>query len=411
MRRRKSPAAALAACLALSAAHGGWVPVCAQEAGRPLQEKAPKGPYRLQPGDEIAVAVTPQKGFDTGGVILPDGALYLKNIGKIEAAGLTIEALTERIRKVLDQELVEPNVTVSLVRMAPPPAPRPMVKPGKVTVVGGVARTGPIDLEEGLRVRKALDLAGGTVKEADLTRVVILHRDLTQTIVDLSTLERVSDPAHNRLLQDGDSIEVRLLPAASMRLVRIAGQVANPNQYELKPGMTLEDLILAAGKLTTLADLERIELRRANGKRETIHLPDRLKQGLNGKVLLDAGDEVFIPELGDRVILLGVVPRPGPTGLKPGIRVRDFFLAGSPEVSMALNPAVVDLDDVELLRPGQPSRKLDLKAVLKRADHKDNLALQSGDVLFLPPREFRNRRSVLDYAAQLGPLSFLFGLF
>src|SRR4051812_18626230 len=44
--------------------------------------------YKLRPGDEISLSVSPQRSYDCTGVLLPDGMLYLKNVGAMRAAGL-----------------------------------------------------------------------------------------------------------------------------------------------------------------------------------------------------------------------------------------------------------------------------------------------------------------------------------
>lgn len=369
--------------------------------------------YRLRPGDEISVSVLPQKEYDCSGVILPDGRVYLRTVGALVVEGLTVPALEELIRKKLEEELVEPVVRVALVRLAPPPEARMTVEPppGKITLVGAVGRTGILQLEPGLRLRKALDLAGGASRDADLTRVSIIHPDLTRTIVDISTPERVSDPRHNVLLKDGDSVEVPLLPPAPVQVanpVRIAGEVANPGQFELKQGMTLEDLIIAAGRLTVVADLSNVELRRETGP-ITINLLDQREQGLNGKILLQPGDEVYVPAAKDTVLLIGSVQNPGSRPLKPGITIRDFFL--SPEQAAAVAPANQNLDATRVIRRGakEPIR-VDLDDVLKKPKRKDNVTLQPGDVIFIPPRDNR-RNNLLDTMWRLLPTGFLFSLF
>jgi protein involved in polysaccharide export with SLBB domain len=372
---------------------------------------APKGAYRLQAGDEIAVAVSPQKGYDGAGIVLPDGVVYLRKVGKLRAVGLTLDELQEAIRKVLNEELVDPEVLVTLTKMAPPP-PEPSREPikiGKIAVVGGVVKTGPLDLEEGLRVRRALDLAGGTVKEADLANILIIHKDLTRSIVDLSNEERVSDPAHNRVLKDGDSIEVKLVPVVEKRtpMVRIRGQVITPGQYELKAGMTLEDLIIAAGRLTTLADVEAVQLQPAGGAVRTVNLFTLQEQGLNGKIFLKEGDEVFVPQAENRVLVVGAVDKPGPRSFKPGQKLRDFLLLSQQDAT-AFNPANINLPGAEIIRRGDKAvTKVNLREVLKTETHKDNLELQNGDVLFLPPKR-GPRKSILD---TLGPVGWMFGLF
>lgn len=367
--------------------------------------------YRLRPGDEVSISVLPRKEFDCAGLILPDGMLYLPNIGGLKAGGLTIPALADAVRLVLEEELVAPRVTVALARMAPPPAARP-AKPGTVTLVGAVPRTGPLPLEEGLRLRRALDLAGGTDPQADLTQIVILHADLTRTVVDLSTDALVSNPAHNRLLKDGDSVEVRRKPAVRKETprVRISGEVQTPGPYDLQDGMTLEDLIIAAGKLRPLADVEQVELHRSGKPVAFFNLEALRKQGPSGKVLLQPGDEVYVHEQSSRIALIGAVQNPGPRALKPGLKLRELLVEGEADIVSAANPAVVDLGGVQLLRGGKPAVKLNLREVLRKPEHRDNIALQSGDVLFFPPRKGL-RRNPLDYAGQLGSLGFLFGLF
>jgi protein involved in polysaccharide export with SLBB domain len=369
--------------------------------------------YRLQPGDEIAVEVSPQKQYSGVGLILPDGSVYLKKVGKMKAAGETLEGLAAAIKKVLDENLNDPEVLVTLTKMAPPPPPpnKEPVKTGKVTIVGAVAKTGPLDLEEGLRVRKALDLAGGATKEADLANITLIHKDLTRTLVDLSTIERVSDPAHNRILEDGDSVEVKSLPLVDKKtpMVRIRGQVQTPGQYELKPSMTLEDLIVGAGKLSPLADVEHVQFQSLGEAVRTLNLVEQQKLGLKGKVFLKEGDEVFVPDQPDRVMVVGAVQNPGPRPVKPGQKLRDFLLDSGD--AAAFNPQQIDLGGAQIVRRGEKEPiKVDLKAVMKSADAKDNVALSSGDLLFLPPKR-EKKKGPLDYLGGLGSIAFLFGLF
>src|SRR5205823_13349025 len=99
----------------------------------------------------------------------------------------------------------------------------------RVTVTGAVTKPGPVDLQEGLRVRKAVELAGGALKDADLTRVTIAHPDFTRTVVDLSREEKAADPERNRLLEDGDSVEV---PLKEKIKITVVGCVAKPGMLD-----------------------------------------------------------------------------------------------------------------------------------------------------------------------------------
>src|SRR5688572_6716455 len=75
------------------------------------------GDYRLAPGDVIEATVTPQRTFDRTVTIQPDGKISYPLVGTLQAAGLTVAQLSERLRKALDRDLVGPRVTVSLKEM------------------------------------------------------------------------------------------------------------------------------------------------------------------------------------------------------------------------------------------------------------------------------------------------------
>ena len=282
------------------------------------QERAQATPqsYRLQPGDEIAISVVPQKEFDSQAILAPDGMLYLKNVGEVAAAGMTIPDLTRHVTRALAAELKGHRVTIALVRR------------GK-----------------------------------------------------------------------------------SESFVRIGGQVHNPRTYELKPGMTLTDLIEEAGKLTHLADVTKVELKRRGGEVETLDLVERHRMGLRGEVMLEPGDAVWIHEQKDVVFVLGMIQRAGPRALRPGQTISDFFKFGGEDLSGATNDLVVDVKNVQVLRPGRDKPvTVNLRDVLAKPGHKDNVQLQSGDVIFLPSKK-QPKRGVLEYVAQLGPLAGLMGLF
>ncbi|MFN3652470.1 MAG: SLBB domain-containing protein [Armatimonadota bacterium] len=445
--------------------------------------------YRLQPGDEIAVSVLPRTEYGSTGTVLPDGTVQLKNLGQTRVVGMTVSELEKHITRELEKVLKRPRVSVAVVKLGRPP-----LLP-QITVSGGVQKPGPLPLETGLRLRKALDLAGGPLPTADLSRVSVLrkdlsrkvidlveagsveddrrnllledgdsievplqatlritvtgavqkpgpltegerglrahqalglaggalpdadlasvtitHADLTRTVVDLSDLERLADLAHNPVLRDGDAVHVALKYRTGF--IWIAGEVLNPASYPYKPEMTLDDLIVAAGKLTLMADVRRIELKRPGVAPRTVDLVALREDGAAGKVLLAPGDSVHVPRQADAVFLIGAVPVPGPRPLAEGQTIQEFFTAGQTETLAALDDSKVDLKGAQLIRRGQPTRSVDLKAVLKNESHKQNYRLQSGDVLFLPAKNLNDRKpTTTDYLRALPFVGGLFGLF
>ena len=182
-------------------------------------------------------------------------------------------------------------------------------------------------------------------------------------------------------------------PAGEGR-VRVIGPLARNWEYSLQPGMTLEDLILPSGKpdkLDLLADIRRIELRRAGKPVRVIDLTRRAR-GERGGILLQAGDQVYVPRFKDTLIVIGAVPNPGPRPFRPGQSVREFFATGLDLYGR--QPAVLgdaDLGRVQLIRieEGKPGKlvELDLEAVLRNVNHPDNVPLQRGDGLHIPKKQ------------------------
>ncbi len=436
--------------------------------------------YLLQPGDEVSVSVRSVMGYDSITAIAPDGIIYLKGIGEIRAAGMTIRQLTEQITSILAKKLRRPNATVQLTKQAPPPPPNKItvvgsvIQPGPrdlveglrvakaielangaardadlakvvivrglkrisvdlskpeyltdadrnvlleegdsvyvpaippkvtytITVSGAVGTAGPVRTEEAVRLFKAIELAGGPNKEADLSRVTLRRSNLEAQVIDLSTTKRLSDPAVNVMLADGDSIEV---PGRDLT-VSIAGAVVSPGTYELKPGWSLNELITAAGKMTLLANTHDVKLHRAGEEPRSLDLNSLAKSGT--VVALQSGDRVVIPEEPNQVLLSGAIDSPGFRSFKPGMKLSQFF-QGNPDTAVALNSTKVDQSKAELLR-GDQYFKFSLKKIRQDPKSKDNIELQGGDQIILRGKEPRTP-SPFGYAiSALGVLGNLF---
>src|SRR5438067_880192 len=80
--------------------------------------------YRFVPGDVIEVTVTPQRGFDRTLTVQPDGKISYPLVGSLNVAGITVEQLTGQLKERLGQELVDPQVIVSLREQSKPAADR-----------------------------------------------------------------------------------------------------------------------------------------------------------------------------------------------------------------------------------------------------------------------------------------------
>jgi protein involved in polysaccharide export with SLBB domain len=191
--------------------------------------------------------------------------------------------------------------------------------------------------------------------------------------------------------------------------VRVSGQITNPGQFDLKQGMTLEDLLITAGRPTTLADLSHVELRRTGKAPRIINLTSQQDPSAGGGIKLEAADEIFVPELRNTVLIIGAVQAPGARGLKTGMTVREFFL--DPAQAVTINPASQNLDHVRIIRQGAKEPfKVDLDGVLKKPARKDNIALQPGDVIFISPRDATQQGGMMNNLSRWLPTTWLLQL-
>ncbi|MFN3647990.1 MAG: SLBB domain-containing protein [Armatimonadota bacterium] len=478
-----------AGCLTTTLMLGGAAPAWAlQDPGKPAPTTdSGTSTYRIQVRDELSVSVTPQKEYDCDGVVLDDGMLTLKNIGRVKAAGLTLDELQKEITKLLEAELVDPRVIVAISKVAPE------ISQGRVTVTGGVERGGLVELQPGMRLRKAIDLVGGPSRDADLSKVVVIHKDLTRTVVDLSAPDAVVMEAHNVLLRDGDSVEVPTLaprgratiigaverggplelepglrlwkaialsggpsreadlskvrvvhkdqtvtlvnlsgdPAAlqdrdnlllkdgdsvevplrfESGVVAITGAVGTPGTYDLKPGATLQDLAQQGGKFASTADLSAIEIKRADGKVLKVNLLDPVKGPEALRTPLAPGDEVSVPQVKDKVLVVGPIQQPGYRPLKEGQTIREFLNDPDSGAYELYDKSRVNYKNVRILRPGEDEAiKINLNDAINKKQSKHNIELKSGDTLLFEPRDPGEGRpgGVLGMLQYLSPLSWL----
>ncbi len=167
------------------------------------------------------------------------------------------------------------------------------------------------------------------------------------------------------------------------------GQVARPGAYEFPQGAHLLDLIAAAGGLTDAAALNKAQVLRANQPPVVIDLT-RVMAGDSGlNMLLTDGTTLVVPEdLSSFVSVQGEVARPGRYRLKGEVRVLDALLMAGGLTDKA------SIAHASLVREANKQEPLELDALLLRQDMSRNIALQPGDVLFIP-EEINNKIYVI----------------
>ncbi|MBW4651780.1 MAG: polysaccharide biosynthesis/export family protein [Kaiparowitsia implicata GSE-PSE-MK54-09C] len=287
------------------------------ELDQPLPPSAFSFPdYILGPGDQLSISVYGYEEFnELQKVVNSDGTIILPLIGTTMVAGRTPAQLDTYIEQQLNQYLVDPEVSLTLVGQ------RPVV----VTVAGEVQRPGPVRLRsltnapgnnvgtESPTLTTALVQAGGVTRFADI-RQVILQRynpngESEPTVVNLWENVSVGTGTTDIVLQDGDTIFIprlsadatldrRLLSQSSLApatvRVRVVGEVNTPGEIEISPNSSLSSAVATAGGPTEDARLSRVAYVRMNDEGQ-IERYDVDLRNLVDNFQVQEGDVVIVP--------------------------------------------------------------------------------------------------------------------
>ncbi|HEY8486508.1 MAG TPA: polysaccharide biosynthesis/export family protein, partial [Limnochordales bacterium] len=199
------------------------------------------GPYRLGPGDVLAIGVWGYPDLTSVVEVRPDGYVAFPLVGEVLAEGLTPGELAAVLGEGLRQYVREPRVTVSLQQM----------RSIQASILGAVRNPGTYPMRYDARVSDLVGRAGGLLDEADPKGAVLTRTrpdgSLTTMRLDLEAILQGASPPPS--LAAGDVVYV---PPA--RPAVVLGAVNSPGQFRVRSGMRVLELLAAAGGLQRRAD-------------------------------------------------------------------------------------------------------------------------------------------------------------
>lgn len=167
---------------------------------------------------------------------------------------------------------------------------------------------------------------GGVLRGGDLLKIVVFrNKELTGDYI-IDTQGRLVIPGLGvftaagltpRQVEDGlrqllacQGIRPDVSVQAQIR-VSVLGEVRNPGVFPVDPGVTLLQLLTAAGGETPRADLSHARVIR-QGRNYPVNLQAALSGGSSGSIVLNSNDVLIVPKKSgltreDASILLGVV--------------------------------------------------------------------------------------------------------
>jgi len=347
------------------------------------------GGYVLGPADVLVITVWGFPELTTEAAVRPDGKIAVPLAGTLQAAGLSVERLTQDLARAYAETILDPQVTVVVKEF----------RKIQVLVMGQVARPGTYPLAPGARLLDALSAAGGVTDIADAQQARLLQQGTSPRVVNLQrALE--GDPEANLLLLGGETLVVSEDLA---NVVSVGGEVARPGRYRLKGEVRVLDALILAGGLTDRASVSQALITRASGERPAFDLERlMLSQDMNQNIVLQPGDTLFIPDdTTSRFYVVGDVSHPGVYPLKGHVTVLEAIaIAGGPTqhgIGTAKTVQIVRRNDgsspditastqpwpVQRLGDRGVVMTLDLSA-MTRGDLSKDEPLRPGDVLVVP---------------------------
>jgi polysaccharide export outer membrane protein len=260
--------------------------------------------YILGPDDLITIRVLQAPDLADKPVRIDwNGFIDLSFIGRVRAAGSTVELLKSELEAKYASIIRDPQVTVAIEEFRSQP----------VSIIGAVNTPGVHQIRGKKSLVEVLSLAGGLRQDAGnalkLTRRIewgpIPLQEARQDAsghysiaeIDLKSLMEARDPAVNIPVEPDDVISV---PKAEM--VYVIGEVPKTGGFilaERKSMSLLETLTLAGGINHGTASPESSKILRLEPGNETrTEIPVNLKKVMEGKgedVQLRGGDILFIP--------------------------------------------------------------------------------------------------------------------
>jgi polysaccharide export outer membrane protein len=204
---------------------------------------------RIATSDVIQIRVLNQADLDNQARVAPDGTINFPYVGRIRAAGLSEDALAERIKAALAKGDVVKNaeVVISVVTFGT-----------QISVQGAVGLPGQYPLDRPTTLTQALARAGGLSKNAG-TVILRRHdgRGLAVTRFDAKAILDGNPNVLNTVVQNSDDIYVEEAP-----VYYLAGYVQKPGEYPLVRKLTVHQALAAGGGIAELGSTWFIQIKR-----------------------------------------------------------------------------------------------------------------------------------------------------
>jgi protein involved in polysaccharide export with SLBB domain len=276
--------------------------------------------YRLNPGDELRIGLTgPVQAANLRLTVDSEGRIFIPRVGAVTIGGLRYGDVHAVIAREVSRQYRGFNLEVAVSRLH-----------GLTVYVTGFARTpGSYTVSSLSTLVNAVLAAGGPSAGGSFRSIQLRRGGRLVSDFDLYDLLLKGDKSGDAMLQNGDVIYIA--PAGDQ--VAVIGSVNHEAIFEVGPGETLQDAVLYAGGISTVADSTRLMVLDALNQDQTAWVEvtaadaqaRAARRGDVIRVLSNVGIARPLQQQSVLVTVSGEVARPGRYYFAPGTRLADVM--------------------------------------------------------------------------------------
>lgn len=271
--------------------------------------------YVVGPGDRLEVQLFGNINKSYSLVVGRDGQIKFPELGPISVSGQSFAEAKRQLEQRVGNQMIGVRASVTMGE----------TRSIRIFVLGEAHLPGSYTVSGLSTITNALFVSGGVKTIGSLRNIQLKRRGEIVRRLDLYDLLLNGDTSDDARLLPGDVIFIP--PVGTM--VSVAGEVRRPAIYELSDETTVEQAVVLAGGLTTVADPELATLERINDQRQRVVVNVNLDVPADRTMTLTTGDLLRVmpirTALENSVLLQGHVYRPGLFQYRPGMRLSDVL--------------------------------------------------------------------------------------
>ncbi len=265
--------------------------------GSPLTGGGVEGEVVL-PGENLELFVNEDSSFNGKYQVRRGGYIILPQVGRIPVAGKSLDQAEAAVKRALQSSQLQ-RATVMIERLSGSD-----VESGPLIYLHGEfknPRPYRIPLGTSPTLVSVILSSGGVSERADLSRVRIMRMTANKGVTEIVNVQKILDGGgltSDLALDQGDVVTI---PAGSVNLIYVTGNVKRQGSYHLVPGerLTAYGAILQSGGFARFADEKKVHVLRAMPDGTKTKLPVNvvaIQRGQIPDVVLQSNDIIVVPE-------------------------------------------------------------------------------------------------------------------